>query len=1381
MNKKYSLLGFVLFICMLSSAVKAQVLVTEDFEGGNSLADFPQWTTIVPPFELLDEDPCEGSYSLRTRTASGATFTYLEYVYQAPGTGSQQLTKIPTGEDIEISFDYKLVNFSGGSMVTGNFGTLDLYYTIDGGANWVSFDSIDQTDLPTSDCSTYTFTIPGTDVPAGSDFGFRLETNWNQGDYYVYFDNFNAIEQVNCIAPLDLEVDESTITFDGAEISWNDLNNASEWTVYYCPVAGNPVGQFPNPTCNSVTVTGNPETTLTGLVDGQDYFVYVVAECGAGVSSAASYVAEFQTIAIGTDCTVPIEINNDPNNPVAGDLPYTDSSNTDTYGNSLTGQPGANCGGSTTSLSDSYDVVYHYTTSTDDILTVTLSGLNGVDNASVLVYQDCADIGSFCIAGGSTDTASDIEVGSVFVDQGEDYYIIVTSGDIGAVANTPYTLGIEGFDCSTWVAPDGNATLDFVAGQTLADFSMSGPGINPTINGATLTWYEDDNGSQGSQVTTPLGGINLNDGDVYYVTQNIGGCESPVLQVTFDEFDCLTDLGGILTSQGDSTCESGVMNLEATANNPSNIYWYDSATGGEVIAVGSNFTTPNLTQTTSYWATEVFIGESEIDNLANPGPVTSSTSSSEYGLTFNAAQPFTLVSVDVYVAGTGNANLELVGPSGQIETSIVPLNSGSTSSPTLNTVNLNWEIPTSGTYTIRKVSGPAMMYTPSSSANFPYSVSTVAEITSGATTSSTSTSYYYFYNWTVTGPAVLCESPREEVEAVVYNIEPITLDALDDIVCVGSTTDITASSTDTDYQYTWTWTDANGAHTDTGSIITPTIIANTTFTVEGYNPNTTCSTTNTIEVEANGIDNLGVIPNGNAEICSDEIISLTAGSSIFDFNDGNQGWTTQNASTDSNQNPVPEAGWQNVVSPYTPTGYPLDNISSPDNSNFFISTADKIGPGGDLDTYLISPSFNFVGTADADITFDFLFKDYGDNRTNNIATFDVLVSIDQGPWTEVEGNILGEFDPSGFTSKTINIGQFSGSSDVRIAFNFNGTWGWWLAIDNVIVERQFADGFVAWSPINDLYFDQEATIPYDGSPVNEVYFTQSNAGQYSYTALLDFTSCPDISSTVDITVNYTDTPTTNTPVQNYVTGETIGDLEVSGTNLKYYILDGDNNYIPITINYLLQHGQTYYITQTTNNCESDFLEITVELECPQPINVNVSTVALAQSGDTANIVLEWDEPNDISTVQDYVIEIYNNDTDQLVFSTTVESGDAFEIINGLPIDTNLRAEMYSICDSSIPVESSTSSYQFNTNNLSVGDVAFTTLSYYPNPFHNEINFENSLIINTIEVYNMRGQRLFTKNINSNKATLSLEQLSSGVYFASIYVENAKKIVRLIKE
>src|SRR5699024_6668082 len=63
---------------------------------------------------------------------------------------------------------------------------------------------------------------------------------------------------------------------------------------------------------------------------------------------------------------------------------------------------------------------------------------------------------------------------------------------------------------------------------------------------------------------------------------------------------------------------------------------------------------------------------------------------------------------------------------------------------------------------------------------FPYSLGSVGVVTGGKTSySNTSGTYYYFYNWTITKAQVICQSPRQEVKAVVDQSGDFNLDYQD--------------------------------------------------------------------------------------------------------------------------------------------------------------------------------------------------------------------------------------------------------------------------------------------------------------------------------------------------------------------------------------------------------------------------------------------------------------------------------------------------------------------------------------------------------------------------------------------------------------------------
>src|SRR5690554_7414521 len=273
-------------------------------------------------------------------------------------------------------------------------------------------------------------------------------------------------------------------------------------------------------------------------------------------------------------------------------LPFAHTANTSAYGNNYEGEPGGDCNDGTPYL-DGNETVYQYSPSVGGIYSIELSGLTS-NNAAVFVYESCYDIGTNCWAGAVSDgTTGNILIDEVPMYDGFDYFIVVTTA---TSASTDYTLTVDfaNINCSDYTAaPGGEADQFFEAGDTLDDL---------VVYGGNLTWYSDAAGTNVIPNTTLL--VN---GDTYYVKQTLNGCDSDLLGITVHEIDC-SALAIVSTTDGNIVCK-GVAQLEAVGNGGpgTEIYWYDAATGGNFVGMGNTFTTPELTSTTSYWATEIFI------------------------------------------------------------------------------------------------------------------------------------------------------------------------------------------------------------------------------------------------------------------------------------------------------------------------------------------------------------------------------------------------------------------------------------------------------------------------------------------------------------------------------------------------------------------------------------------------------------------------------------------------------------------------------------------------------------------------------------------------------------------------------------------------------
>lgn len=1324
-----------------------QVLITEDFDAGTS---FPQgWMSpTLPAFTITSSQACSGN-SARGPLNPNSIVPELAYMNEEGATG----------EDIIVSFDYKILqNATGNPATTGDFGSFELQYSIDDGHSWTTYFTIDQTTHTSSTtCATLTHTISGTDVPAGSEFAWKIKGSHNQGSHYIYIDNFSAIEQVSCLQPVGLTVGD--VTFDSIEISWTEFNAtpATEWEIAYCPEGTNPS----QPACflmNIITVTSNPYT-ITGLQDGTKYDIYIRSVCGAGDNSAWSEFIQVQTIALGTDCVNPLPVTS---------LPFTHTSDTEIYDNNYSGTPGTSCSTAGSFLQGN-DVVYHYNSAQDDIIQIELSG-NLTGAVGVFVYEACSDIGNECFAGAITDNGNPFAISDLFIEANKDYYIVISTS--GANTTTEYKLDITGFNCLAWIPPSGDATYEF-SNQTLDEYSETRVGVHPTIQGAVLTWYSD---AALSNEITDLSSVVLADNDEFWVTQTVMGCTSPALHVTFLEFDC-SDLSITSVDATSQICDEGSTILVATAATD-NLIWYAQETGGNAIGIGASFETPEITQTTSYWVSEFFLGESFLTQQANPGPVKNTSASVNGGVEFVLSEPSYLADVQIYVTGaSGDLTIQLEDNKGSIQTKTINVPGGTVNSPKSVTIPLDFDLPNpnDGPFRLTKTSGPSMLMTESSDASFPYVLGNVGNVTGGLSGSSKNSNYYYFYNWTITSLVALCESDRMEVQAVVNETKPIAISADEYSVCVGNAVGLTVTSDDADYDYTWEWLDNNGVRqTLTGATINPVVGQGTTFTAKAVNPNTGCSTQEEIFIEVVGVGEIPIFPI-TMSVCVGEVVELHAGQIKHTFNDTITDWTFNNNSSPATGVLASVANWKQVTSPYTLA----DNATSNDASSFMITMADPLGPASQVDTEMISPPINLVGVQNAELEFYHFYK----HHTTKTTTARVQVSDDAGlTWTTVESYSTNRGTATDFEKVTIDLNPYLGSANVQVKFKYTGGWGWWWAVDNVSISQSYMNGQVVWDNdgigIQNLYLDEQATISYQGQPTNIVYFKAEDAGIFEFDANLLISGCTDpVNNSVVIEVNKADKPVGATE-QEFTAGARVADIDVVGTNLMFYLLV-DNKYVRQSINATLINNETYYISQRIGECVSEFLEVTVSFACPDPTNLKV-TVDLSQDGITAAAIVFWDPPTNTQGLDGY--QLYIKDSEgQILEDYYLGSRRNYQVVDGLPLNEDFTVELYSICDAQNNVFGNTLTDAFTTRNLNVGDFQTLDFAYYPNPVSDLLHIDSEESINMLEVYSYDGKQVLSMNVSTKNATIDLSELTTGTYLLVARSETKSNMVRVIKK
>ncbi|UKN01520.1 M4 family metallopeptidase [Paracrocinitomix mangrovi] len=415
---------------------------------------------------------------------------------------------------------------------------------------------------------------------------------------------------------------------------------------------------------------------------------------------------------------------------------------------------------------------------------------------------------------------------------------------------------------------------------------------------------------------------------------------------------------------GDNICENNIATLTATANNGGSLEWYDAQTGGNQIGTSSPFTTPSLSNTTSYWVEETIPGASQ-----NLGPADNTFGGGGFfngnqHLVFDVTSPVTLKTVKVYANGSGDRNIELRNSAGTVVQSATVFIPNGEQVITLDfdlTVGTDWQLGT-------QANSNQDLYRNNTGPSFPYNVGG-GEVT--ITQSSPGLDYYYFfYDWVIESPS--CTSERTEVIATVTPQSDATITPVAPM-CSGDGI-VTLSAVDAGG--TWSGTGVSGNQFD------PSVAGNGSHTIT-YTIAGTCGDNDQITID--------VADSYDATIASVSDMCTADGTTILTAVDGGGVWSgtgITNSSTGEFDPLVAGAGSHTI-------------------------TYDISGTCGDNDQIVI----NVNTSADATITGN-------TNMCLGDTPVDLVAADGGGVWsgTGITNSSTGTFDPAaaGIGNHTIN-------------------------------------------------------------------------------------------------------------------------------------------------------------------------------------------------------------------------------------------------------------------------------------------------------------------------------------------------------------------------
>ncbi len=339
-----------------------------------------------------------------------------------------------------------------------------------------------------------------------------------------------------------------------------------------------------------------------------------------------------------------------------------------------------------------------------------------------------------------------------------------TTQTIQVGATGEYSVQVKSGNCASYspivtieVSPDQTPTIEASSDTRFCEggsVMLQGP-----AGMASYTW---SNGAQGQSVEITQSGS--------YTLTVMGFCQ----EFTSAPFEVEVLENDAPVAQGASILNSGSVTLNATGNN---VVWYPAPVQANPLATGNSFTTPVLTNTTTYYVqtTTTYPGqEFNVGQVNHSGTSQFSGSNATNATTsFEVLDNMKLASVKVYTDTQGERLIQVKDASDNVVASAL------VNIPVENTngvrIDLNFNL-TPGVYTIGTdgavnttnlgFASPRLRRSNGGGVSYPYEVPGLVSIIGSSEGTGL---FYYFYDWEVETGSIVCESPMVPVVVNVYS------------------------------------------------------------------------------------------------------------------------------------------------------------------------------------------------------------------------------------------------------------------------------------------------------------------------------------------------------------------------------------------------------------------------------------------------------------------------------------------------------------------------------------------------------------------------------------------------------------------------------------
>lgn len=86
-----------------------------------------------------------------------------------------------------------------------------------------------------------------------------------------------------------------------------------------------------------------------------------------------------------------------------------------------------------------------------------------------------------------------------------------------------------------------------------------------------------------------------------------------------------------------------------------------------------------------------------------------------------------------------------------------------------------------------------------------------------------------------------------------------------------------------------------------------------------------------------------------------------------------------------------------------------------------------------------------------------------------------------------------------------------------------------------------------------------------------------------------------------------------------------------------------------------------------------------------------------------------------------------------------------------------------------------------TSTVGITENKIVSVKLYPNPVQNQLNLKSETVINKVEIYNVLGEEVFSKNINKNNTQINTESFRKGIYLLRVSSNGEQNIYKFVKK